>query len=456
MTEKRPAKVTEFLDKCTDEIERSIVIDKSLYKEFDVKRGLRNADGSGVMAGMTRIGNVRGYYMQDGEKTPMEGQLIYRGIDVNDLVTGFIQEDRFGFEETAYLLLFGHLPDKETLEDFHEILAEYRSLPDSFTEDMILAAPSKDIMNKLARGVLALYSYDPDPEPIAGNIHKELDQALHLIARCPVVVANAFAAKKHYFDNESLYIHWPKDDLSAAENFLYSARHDNNFTKDEAQLLDLCLVLHAEHGGGNNSAFSCRVLSSSGTDIYSSIAAAIGALKGHRHGGANKRVMEMFSHIETDVSDWKDDTEVLDYLRKILRKEAGNGEGLIYGFGHAVYTMSDPRAVRLKEMAKKLASKKGMLDEFELFEKVEQLAPAAMAAERQIEKSMCANVDMYSGLVYKMLDIPQELYTPLFAIARMVGWCAHRIEEVFNNNRIMRPAYKAMTPKMDYIPLADR
>ena len=456
MTDNGYIKVPEFLMKCTEEIERSIVIDKSYYKEFDVKRGLRNADGSGVMVGVTRIGNVRGYYIVDGEKTPMEGQLTYRGIDINDLVSGFVKEHRFGFEETAYLLLFGHLPDKQTLEDFNEVLAQYRYLPDGFTEDMILAAPSKDIMNKLERGVLALYSYDPDPEPVAGNLHKELDQALHLIARCPVVVANAFAAKKHYYDNESLYIHWPQDNLSAAENFLYSARHDNNYTRDEAQLLDLCLVLHAEHGGGNNSAFACRVLSSSGTDIYSSIAAAIGSLKGHRHGGANKRVLDMFEHIENDVSDWKDDDEIRAYLRKILRREVGNGEGLIYGIGHAVYTMSDPRAVRLKHLAKKLAEKKGMAEEFALFEAVERLAPEAIAAERQIEKSMCANVDMYSGLVYKMLGIPSELYTPLFAIARMVGWCAHRIEEVFNNNRIMRPAYKAVAPKMEYIPMADR
>jgi citrate synthase len=269
-------------------------------------------------------------------------------------------------------------------------------------------------------------------------------------------VANAFAAKKHYFDNESLYIHYPKDDLSTAENFLYSARHDNSFTLDEAQLLDLSLVLHAEHGGGNNSAFTCRVLSSTGTDIYSSIAAAIGSLKGHRHGGANKKVMEMFEYIERDVSNWNDDAELLAYLRKILRKETATGEGLIFGVGHAVYTMSDPRAVLLKQMAKKLADKKGMLAEFELFEAVERLAPEAIAAERQVEKSMCANMDMYSGLVYKLLGIPQELYTPLFAIARMVGWCAHRIEEVFNSNRIIRPAYKAVTPKTDYIPLADR
>ncbi len=456
MSKERSGKVSKFLDKCTAEIERSITIDKSRYAEFDVKRGLRNADGTGVMAGVTRIGNVRGYYIQDGEKTPMPGRLIYRGIDVNDLVDGFINENRFGYEETAYLLLFGHLPDKETLEDFNEILAEYRTLPDGFTEDMILAAPSQDIMNKLARAVLALYSYDPDPEPEHRNIHKELDQALHLIARCPVVVANAFAAKKHYYDNESLYIHWPKDDLSTAENFLYSARNDNNFTQDEAQLLDLSLVLHAEHGGGNNSAFTCRVLSSTATDIYSSIAAAVGSLKGPRHGGANKKVMDMFEHIERDVSNWKDDTEIVSYLRKILRKEAARGDGLIYGIGHAVYTISDPRAVWLKQLAKKLADKKGMLDEFELFESVERLAPEAFASERQIEKSMCANVDMYSGLVYKMLDIPNELYTPLFAIARMVGWCAHRIEETFNSNRIMRPAYKAIMPKTDYIPLADR
>lgn len=452
----RSLNAIEFLNKRTEEIKQSIVIDKSVYSEFDVKRGLRNADGTGVMAGVTRIGNVRGYYIQDGEKVPMPGQLIYRGIDVEDLVNGFMSEDRFGFEETAYLLLFGALPNRATLEDFSKILDEYRVLPDRFFEDMILNAPSNDIMNKLARSTLALYSYDTDPETNTGDIEKELDQALHLIARCPVIVANAFAVKKHYYDNESLFLHRPKDGLSTAENFLYSVRHDNNYTRDEAKLLDLSLVLHAEHGGGNNSAFACRVLSSSGTDIYSSVAAAVGSLKGPKHGGANRKVMEMFSYIEKDVKDWKDDAEIIDYLRRILRKEAASGDGLIYGMGHAIYSLSDPRAVKLKELAKKLAVAKGMLEEFELFETVERLAPEAYNMEHNAEKVMCANVDMYSGLVYKMLGIPQELYTPLFAIARVVGWCAHRIEEVFNSNKIIRPAYKAVAPKAKFIPLDKR
>jgi citrate synthase len=452
----RSLNAIEFLDKRTAEIQRSIVIDKSMYNEFDIKRGLRNADGTGVMAGVTRIGNVRGYYMQDGERVPIPGQLIYRGIDVTDLIDGFMSEKRFGFEETAYLLLFGTLPDRATLGAFTKILDEYRTLPERFFEDMILSAPSPDIMNKLARSTLALYSYDTNPETDAGNLQKELDQALHIIARCPVIVANAFAVKKHYYDNESLLLHRSKDGLSTAENFLHSVRQDSNYSMDEAQLLDLCLVLHAEHGGGNNSAFACRVLSSSGTDIYSSIAAAIGSLKGPKHGGANKKVMEMFSYIEKEVTNWNDEKELLSYLRRILRKEGGAGDGLIYGMGHAVYTLSDPRTIRLKEMAKKLADKKGMLNVFELFESVERLAPQAYAVERNVDKVMCANVDMYSGLVYKMLGIPEELYTPLFAIARVVGWCAHRIEEVFNSNKIIRPAYKAIAPKAPFVPMDDR
>jgi citrate synthase len=462
MKEKHPMQLDrsqnaiEFINKRVADIEQSIAIDKSYYSEYDVKRGLRNADGTGVMAGVTRIGNVRGYFIQDGEKVPMPGQLIYRGIDVSELVDGFVQEGRFGFEETAYLLIFGHLPDRTSLDSFHAILEEYRVLPERFFEDMILNAPSPDIMNKLERSMLALYSYDPDPETNVNDIHKELDQALHLIARCPVIVANAFAVKKHYYDKESLFLHRPKEGLSTAENFLYSVRHDNSFTREEAQLLDLCLVLHAEHGGGNNSAFACRVLSSSGTDIYSSIAAAIGSLKGPKHGGANRKVMEMFYFIKKNVLNWKDETEILGYLRKILRKEAAGGDGLIYGMGHAIYTMSDPRAVKLKILAKELAEAKGMLDEFELFETVERLAPAAFELERNEKKVICANVDMYSGLVYKMLGIPNELYTPLFAIARVVGWCAHRIEEVFNSNKIIRPAYKAVMAKGEFVPLDNR
>ena len=430
-------------------------IDPSVYERYGVKRGLRNADGTGVMAGITQIGNVRGYYIEDGEKVPMDGQLIYRGISVQDLIDGFMTEGRFGYEETAYLLLFGTLPTQGQLSGFRDLLAHFRSLPANFTEDMILKAPSRDVMNKLARATLALYSYDPDPENKA--LEAEMLKAVQLIARYPVIVAHAFACKRHYYDNESLYLHRPQEGLSVAENFLYSVRHDNQYTAEEARLLDLCLVLHAEHGGGNNSAFACRVLSSSGTDFYSAIAAAVGSLKGPRHGGANKKVMEMFGYIEDGVKDWRDEDEIRSYLGRILRREAGDGSGLIYGMGHAIYTLSDPRAVLLKRFARRVAEKKGMLDEFELFETVERLSPEVFHRVTGQGKVMCANVDLYSGLVYKMMGIPPELYTPLFAIARIVGWCAHRVEEVYNPyGKIIRPAYKALSPKQTFIPLAQR
>ena len=430
-------------------------ISPDLYERYGVKRGLRNADGTGVMAGITQIGNVRGYYIQDGEKVPAPGQLIYRGIDVTHLIDGFTREGRFGFEETAYLLLFGSLPDRKQLDAFRSMLNRYRTLPSGFTEDMILKAPSPDVMNKLARSTLALYSYDPDPEN--GSLDAEFLRAIQLIARFPVIVAHAFACKRHYYDNESLYLHRPQAGLSLAENFLYSVRHDNHFTQDEARLLDLCLVLHMEHGGGNNSAFTCRVLSSSGTDLYSAIAAAVGSLKGPRHGGANKKVMEMFRYIERDVADWKNEQEVSSYLEKLLRRETGDRSGLIYGMGHAIYSLSDPRAVLLKKFARKVAEKKGMLDEFELFETVERLTPELFHRITGQEKAMCANVDFYSGFVYQMMDIPPELYTPLFAIARVVGWCAHRIEEVFaSSGRIIRPAYKAVCSQRPYLPLDQR
>jgi citrate synthase len=445
----------DFLHNLCEQSLKHNAIDPKYYKRYEVKRGLRNADGTGIMAGVTRIGNVQGYYIQDGERVPIEGRLIYRGINVADLISGFVSEGRLGFEETAYLLLFGTLPTKSQLQNFEALLAEYRALPDRFTEDMILSAPSRDIMNKLARCILALYSYDANPE--APGLQNEMRQALQLIARCPIIVAHAHAAKQHYFDNESLYLHRPQEGLSMAENFLYAVRHDNKFTEDEAKLLDLCLVLHAEHGGGNNSAFACRVLSSSGTDIYSAISAAVGSLKGPRHGGANKKVMEMFGYIEENVHNWKDEGEIRDYLARLIRKEAGDRSGLIYGMGHAVYTKSDPRAVILKKFAKKLADQKGMLEEFELFEAVERLTPEVFADVKGDKKVMSANVDMYSGLVYKMMDIPTALYTPLFAVARMVGWCAHRIEEVYNSaGRIMRPAYKAVAPSQPFIPLNQR
>ena len=445
----------DFIQGICGEFERYTQISPKYYEKYDVKRGLRNHDGTGVMAGVTLIGSVKGYIVEDGEKIPSPGQLYYRGIDVEELISGFTAAGRFGFEETAYLLMFGGLPTKDELAQFRNILAYYRELPPNFTEDMILTAPSHDVMNKLARSVLALYSYDPDPDN--NTLPIEMLQAIRLIARFPVIVAHAFAAKQHYFDRGSLYLHRPQSDLSVAENFLYSVRHDNQFTPEEAHLLDLCLVLHMEHGGGNNSAFACRVLSSSGTDIYSAIAAAVGSLKGPKHGGANTRVMSMFDEIEANVKDWKDDQEVSSYLTKILKKEAGDGSGLIYGMGHAIYTLSDPRAVILKQFARKMAAEKGMLEEFELFERVERLTPDLFHAVTGQDKSMCANVDMYSGLVYKMMGIPPELYTPLFAIARIVGWCAHRVEEVYNPfGRIIRPAYKAVMPKRSFVPLEDR
>ena len=444
-----------FIESLCGEYRRHNYIDPAFYETYNVKRGLRNADGTGVMAGVTQIGNVLGYYVQDGERVPMPGKLVYRGIDVEELIDGFMSEGRFGFEETAYLLLMGSLPTRGQLSAFQQLLSDHRSLPRMFTEDMILKAPSPDVMNKLARSVLALYSYDDDPDDM--SLPNQLRQAVQLIARVPVIVAHAFAVKRHYYDNESLYLHRPQEGLSVAENFLYSVRHDNQYTDQEAKLLDLCLVLHAEHGGGNNSAFACRVLSSSGTDTYSAIAAAVGSLKGPRHGGANKKVMEMFSHIQENVHDWKDDDEVRAYLGALLRKEAGDRSGLIYGMGHAIYTLSDPRAVILKRFAKKLAATKGMLDEFELYESVERLTPEVLLSVKGEDKVVCANVDLFSGMVYKMMGIPQELYTPLFAVARMVGWCAHRIEEVYQpGNRIIRPAYKAVAPWRPFIPLDPR
>ena len=429
-------------------------IDMSKYTNFDVKRGLRNQDGTGVLAGLTRIGNVLGYYVQDGERFPMEGQLFYRGIEITELIDGFVAEDRFGFEETIYLILFGELPNREELDKFTLILDDYREMPHRFTEDMILAAPSRDVMNKLARSVLAMYSYDSDPDN--NEYAEQLDKAMRLIALCPVMVAHSFAAKKHYFDNDSLYLHRPKPGLSMAENFLHSIRPDMHFTLDEARLLDLCLVLHAEHGGGNNSAFTCRVVSSSSTDIYSAISAAVGSLKGPRHGGANIKVMEMFNTIENHVRDWKDEDEVSSVLQRILRKELGDGSGLLYGVGHAVYSLSDPRAEMLKKFAVTVAESKNMMEELELFQTVEKLAPEVLNKVRSEEKVYSSNVDFYSGFVHKMLNIPQELFTPLFAISRMVGWCAHRIEEVCNANRIMRPAYKAVVETQSFIPLDNR
>ncbi|MDN5325802.1 MAG: citrate synthase [Moorella sp. (in: firmicutes)] len=434
--------------------EKNNSIDPGLYEKYNVKRGLRNKDGTGVLVGLTEIGEVHGYILDEGERTPDHGRLLYRGIDIWDIVRGFQQEKRFGFEEICYLLLFGELPDKKRLEEFTHLLAKHRALPEGFVEDMILKAPSNDIMNKLARSVLAAYSYDPNPDDL--SIRNVLRQCIELIARFPIMVAYGYQAKAHYYENKSLYIHLPRTELSTAENFLYMIRPDNQYTALEAELLDLALVLHAEHGGGNNSAFTVHVVSSTGTDTYSVIAAATGSLKGPKHGGANIKVMKMIEDIKNNVKDWHDEEELRNYLIKILRKEAFDRSGLIYGIGHAVYTLSDPRAVLLKQKAAELAREKDMEDEFSLYLAIEKMAPELFVAEKKIDKVVAPNVDFYSGFVYKMLNIPIELYTPIFAISRITGWCAHRIEELVSGGKIFRPAYKNVLGKKSYIPLEQR
>ncbi len=428
---------------------------KDLFKQYNVKRGLRNDDGTGVMAGLTSVGQVIGYYISDGEKIPMEGQLQYRGYQISDLVKNCEKEGRFGFEEIAYLLLFGNLPDKSTLEGFAKLIGSMRQLPKGFAEDMILKAPSKNIMNKMARAVLASYSYDNNPDETSlGNI---LRQSIELIARLPVMAAYGYQAKSHYHDGNSLYLHSPQPQLSTAENLLYMLRNDNQYTRDEVEMLDVMLMIHAEHGGGNNSTFTTRVVSSSGTDTYSAIAAAIGSLKGPKHGGANAKVMAMMNNIEENVKDWENEDEIAAYLEKIIRKETFDHAGLIYGMGHAIYTYSDPRCVLLKERASKLAAKNEQHEkEFNLYTKIEKLTPEVFKRVKNNDKVMCANVDMYSGLVYKMLDIPEEMYTPLFAMSRAVGWCAHRLEEVIGANRIIRPAYKSLVHTREYVPIDER
>lgn len=419
-----------------------------------IKRGLRNDDGTGVMVGCTKVGNVMGYSVVDGERQPMEGRLIYRGYDLTDLVDAYIREGRFGFSEVAYLLLFGYLPSRERYDMFCALLNENTALPEYFTEDMILKNPSHNIMNKLARSVLALYSNDPNPDDL--SVENMIRQSMELIARFPTIAAYAYVVKRHYFENDSLYLHRPLSTLSAAENFLRMIRPDKQYTHEEARLLDLCLVCHAEHGGGNNSTFSCRSVASTGTDTYSAIAAAVGSLKGPKHGGANRQVLAQFEEIKASVRNWEDEDEVEAYVRRILRGEVGDHSRLVYGMGHAVYTLSDPRAVILKRGARKLAQQRGMLDELELMERIERVTPRAFAEVNGSEKIMCANVDMYSGLIYRMLDIPTDLYTALFAVARITGWCAHRMEEVLTGGRIYRPAYKPLIRFREYVPFEER
>ncbi len=433
--------------------EKNNAIEPGLFTKYNVKRGLRNADGSGVLVGLTTIGDVHGYIIDEGEASPVKGRLRYRGIDIKDLVGGFQKENRPGFEETAFLLLFGRLPKNDELARFGELLAQNRDLPDGFTENMILKAPSKDIMNKLARSVYVCYSYDKNPDD--NRIPNVLRQCVQLIARFPAMVAYGYQAKQHYFHGSSLYLHKQSKNFNTAENFLSLVRPNKEFTPSEAKILDLALVLHAEHGGGNNSTFTIHVVSSTGTDTYSAVGAAVGSLKGPKHGGANHEVMQMMEDIKANVKKWDNETELREYLRKIIRKEAFDRSGLIYGMGHAVYSLSDPRAELLKEQALELAKEKNRVEEYHLYESIERLGKEVFTEEKG-SKIICANVDFFSGFVYDMLNIPQELHTPIFAMARMAGWAAHRIEELVSGGRIIRPAYKHVLADQSYIPMEKR
>lgn len=430
------------------------LIDPEFYDKYNVKRGLRNSNGTGVLVGLTEIGNVVGYEMQGDKKVPADGKLYYRGVEVSDLVNGFQADGRRGFEETAYLLLFGHLPTADELASFTNLLDVCRELPDGFTENMILKIPSSDIMNKLMRSVLVLYSHDDAADDT--SVRNVLEQSIRLIAQFPTIISYGYQAKRHYFDDKSLFIHKPKYGIGTAENILHLTRADNKYSRVEAETLDLALVIHAEHGGGNNSTFATHVVSSSGTDTYSAIAAAVGSLKGHKHGGANNRVRDMILNIRANVPKWDDRDALKDYLFKIMKKQAYNKEGLIYGMGHAVYTKSDPRAQLLKKKAFELALEKDAVKDYNLYKNIEELTKELFYELKGPDAHIAANVDLYSGFVYEMLDIPHELYTPLFATARIAGWCAHRIEQIVSDQKIIRPAFKSVNEQVQYEMLAER
>ena len=454
MVERNFSEITPEIKKLDKICENNSRIDPKLYSKYKVFRGLRDLEGKGVLTGLTEISEVYAKKEVDGKLIPCHGQLFYRGINIEDLVKGFIKEDRFGFEETAYLLLLGELPNKEQLEEFSEILASYRSLPTSFVRDIIMKAPSFDMMNTLARSVLTLYSYDENPNDI--SISNVLRQSLQLISIFPLLSVYGYQAYNHYHNDESLIIHTPNTALSTAENILYMLRPDSKYSKLEARILDLALVLHAEHGGGNNSSFTTHVVSSSGTDTYSVIAAALGSLKGPKHGGANIKVMQMFKDMKENVHDWEDEEEIAMYLNALLNKEAFDKSGLIYGIGHAIYSVSDPRAKVFKAFVKKLSEEKGLTKEYNLYETVERLAPKVIAKNRKTYKGVSANIDFYSGFVYSMLGLPEELYTPIFAMARIVGWSAHRIEELINADKIIRPAYMNVLERRPYVEIDKR
>ena len=437
-----------------DEYSKYTGIIREVSDKYDLKPGLRNRDGSGVIAGVTKICNVHGYILDEGERTPVEGKLTYAGMNINDIVEGFLSENRFGYEETVWLLLFGKLPTQEQLDSFKSLLADCRELPENFVEDMMMKAPSKNIMNKLARSVLALYSYDDNPDSI--KMDNVLRQCIELISRMPIIAVDAYHVRQHHFEGGKAFFHPVDKSLSTAEAILAQLRPDGKFTDEEAKLLDLCMVLHAEHGGGNNSTFTCRTLTSSGTDTYSAIAGAVGSLKGPRHGGANISVQKMLDYIKGEITDPYDDEQIRTVLEKIVRKQGNDGSGLIYGMGHAVYTLSDPRAILLKKNAAVLAKSHGYEDDFRILDAVERLTPEVFKAVKGYDKPICANVDLYSGLVYRMLGIPAELFTPMFAVSRIAGWSAHRCEELYSCNKIIRPAYKFVSGNKTYVPIHKR
>ena len=448
------SEITPELLKLSKIYEDDISIDPELYTKYDVKRGLRDLNGKGVLVGLTEISDVCSSKIVDGKSVPMEGELYYRGYNVKDLVTGISESSHFGFEECTYLLLFGKLPNQIELDEFTHLLSYYRTLPTGFVRDIIMKAPSRDMMNTLARSVLTLYSYDDAADDI--SIPNVLRQCLQMISLFPLLSVYGYQAYKHYHDGESLFIHQPKPEYSTAENILHILRADSKFSALEAKLLDIALILHMEHGGGNNSTFTTHLVSSSATDTYSVIAASLGSLKGPKHGGANIKVVQMFEDMKEVVKDWEDEEEVSRYLRALLNKEAFDCAGLIYGMGHAVYSLSDPRAVIFHSFVERLSAEKGKEKEFALYTLVEQLAPKIIGEERKIYKGVSPNVDFYSGSAYSMLNLPLELYTPIFAIARIAGWSAHRLEELSSNGKIMRPAYKYVGHHRDYVPILKR
>ena len=454
MTTNRFCEITHELQHLSKLSEQCARIDPALYAKYDVKRGLRDINGKGVLVGLTEISDVCSTKMIDGKLRPADGELYYRGYNVKDIIDGTSENSHFGFEECTYLLLFGKLPARTELTEFTKMLSEYRTLPTSFVRDIIMKAPSKDMMNTLARSVLTLYSYDDLADGI--SLPNVLRQSLQLIAKLPLIAVYNYHAYRHFNFLDSLVIKPPVKGLSTAENILQMLRPDGKYTELEARVLDAALVLHAEHGGGNNSTFTNHVVTSSGTDTYSAVAASIASLKGPRHGGANLKVQQMFADLKKNVSDIKDDSQIEGYLKKVLKGEAFDGSGLIYGMGHAVYTISDPRELILKGFAQKLANEKGMQDEFLLHDTVERIAAELIMARRHVIKPVCANVDFYSGLIYTMLGIPEELFTPLFALSRISGWSAHRLEELVNKEKIIRPAYKYVGHHKDYVELEER